>query len=69
MTEEALKRIDKIAHAIANAGFDPVAQLYGYYLTRRTDYITRQDDARSLILLVELQDLQEYLETRIPHGQ
>lgn len=67
MTAESLQRIEKIASAIQKAGLDPIEQLYGYYLTSRTDYITRQDDARSLILLVELQDLEEYLGTRIPN--
>ena len=69
LTEEALKRIERIANAIQKAGFDPLVQLYGYYLTGRTDYITRQDNARTLILQVEVHDLEDYLESRTTHAK
>lgn len=69
MTAEALARIERIAKAIEKAGYDPVEQLYGYFLTSRTAYITRQDNARTEILQVDPRDLKEYLEKRRPHGR
>ena len=66
MTAEALARIEKIVKAIEKTGYDPVEQLYGYYLTGRTAYITRRENARMEILLVDARDLEEYLEERIP---
>ena len=68
MTADALQQIERIANAIQKAGFDPIEQLYGYYLTSRTDYITRQDNARALVLQVEMQDLEDYLEKRMRKG-
>lgn len=68
MTVEALSRIERIAESIKNAGYDPIEQLYGYYLTGRTVFITRLNNARTEILQVDVKDLEEYLKKRMQYG-
>lgn len=54
-------RIDIIVRALRNAGHNPYDQLRGYLATGNTAYITRTDNARSLITEVDKEELDQYL--------
>ena len=44
------KNINIVINALRKAGYDPYDQLYGYVSTGESAYITRQDNARALVL-------------------
>ena len=44
------ENINTVINALIKAGYDPYDQLYGYVSTGESAYITRQDNARALVL-------------------
>lgn len=50
-----------VVNALKNAGYDPYDQLYGYVSTGEVAYITRQDNARALVVEMDKNELREFL--------
>ena len=57
-------RIDIIVRALRKAGHNPYDQIQGYLLTGDPAYITRTDNARSLILQINQAELVRYLASK-----
>ena len=57
-------RIDIIVRALRKAGHNPYDQLRGYLTTGNTAYITRTDNARSLITQINKAELVRYLASK-----
>ena len=55
------KTMDIITSAISNAGYDVREQLTGFLLTGDPTYITRRNDARTLIKNVDTELLRCYI--------
>ena len=55
------KTMDIITSAISEAGYDVREQLTGYLLTGDPTYITRRNDARTLIKNVDIELLRRYI--------
>lgn len=55
------KNINIVINALRKAGYDPYGQLYGYVSTGESAYITRQDNARALVLEMDKNELREFL--------
>ena len=51
-----------IVHAIAEAGYDPYAQLYGYVTKGKEEFITRNGNAREKIKQLNWLEVKEYVE-------
>lgn len=56
------KVVEEIIQAIKKAGYDPYAQLYGYISTGKSEYITRNGNARERIKLLNWLELKEFIE-------
>lgn len=54
--------IEHIVASIRIAGYDPYAQLFGYIKTGNEAYITRTGNARSMIKLLDCDQLQRYVD-------
>ena len=62
MTEKDFeKTMDIITFAISDAGYDVREQLTGFLLTGDPTYITRRNDARTLIKNVDIELLRRYI--------
>lgn len=59
--KEFEKAMDIIATAISDAGYNVREQLTGFLLTGDPTYITRRNDARTLIKSVEQEQLRRYI--------
>ena len=55
------KTMDIITFAISDAGYDVREQLTGFLLTGDPTYITRRNDARTLIKNVDIELLRRYI--------
>lgn len=56
------KRITLIMDALSDAGYDPVAQITGYIQTGDDTFITRKNDARSIIRTLDKMQIEQYFE-------
>lgn len=56
------KRITLIMDALSDAGYDPVAQITGYIQTGDDTFITRKNDARSIIRTLDKKQIEQYFE-------
>lgn len=52
----------EIVRAIAEAGYEPYDQLYGYVTKGKEEYITRNDNARDKIKKLNRLAVKEYVE-------
>ena len=59
--KEFEKAMDIIAAAISDAGYNVREQLTGFLLTGDPTYITRQNDARTLIKSIDQEQLRRYI--------
>jgi uncharacterized protein (UPF0297 family) len=59
--KEFEKAMDIIATAISDAGYNVREQLTGFLLTGDPTYITRRNDARTLIKTIETEWLRRYI--------
>lgn len=59
--KEFEKAMDIIAAAISDAGYNVREQLTGFLLTGDLTYITRRNDARTLIKTIETEWLRRYI--------
>lgn len=59
--KEFEKAMDIIATAITDAGYNVREQLTGFLLTGDPTYITRRNDARTLIKTIETEWLRRYI--------
>ena len=59
--KEFEKAMDIIAAAISDAGYNVQEQLTGFLLTGDPTYITRRNDARTLIKSVDQEQLRRYI--------
>ena len=59
--KEFEKAIDIIATAISDAGYNVREQLTGFLLTGDPTYITRRNDARTLIKSIDQEQLRRYI--------
>ena len=55
------KNINIVINALRKAGYDPYDQLYGYVSTGEVAYITRQDNARTLVTEMDKNELRNFL--------
>ena len=53
--------IEKVYSAMTEKGYDPVNQIVGYIMSGDPTYITSYNNARSLILKVEIDELVDEL--------
>ena len=61
MEKEFVTQIAYIERELRNAGYDPYAQLTGFIRTHDERYITRRGNARSLILQLDRNLLDQYV--------
>ena len=62
MTDKEIEKVmDIIASAISDAGYKVREQLTGFLLTGDPTYITRRNDARTLIKSVDQEQLRRYI--------
>ena len=61
MEDRFLENMKIVEQAIREAGYVPCDQLYGYVSTGESAYITRQDNARALVLDMDKNELREFL--------
>ena len=61
--------MEHIIHALEKNGYDPYKQLIGYLKTGNPAYITRQDEARTLIRQLDKSTVQRYIETRYKNSK
>jgi len=59
--KEFEKAMDIIAAAISDAGYNVREQLTGFLLTGDPTYITRRNDARTLIKSIDQEQLRRYM--------
>ena len=59
--KEFEKAMDIIATAISDAGYNVREQLTGFLLTGDPTYITRRNDARTLIKSIDQEQLRRYI--------
>ena len=59
--KEFEKAMDIIATAITDAGYNVREQLTGFLLTGDPTYITRRNDARTLIKSIDQEQLRRYI--------
>ena len=62
--------LDTVYDAMAEKGYNPVNQIVGYIMSGDPTYITSHNNARSLIMKVERDEiveeiLQEYIKTKL----
>ena len=57
--------VQGIVDALEAGGYDPKAQLTGYLKTGDASYITRRGDARQKILLLDKEQLRQYIEEHV----
>lgn len=55
------KCILEISQALSAAGYDPCAQLTGYLQTGDETYITRQGNARAIIMTLDKEMIARYI--------
>ena len=53
--------IQIVIDALKKAGYDPYEQLYGIVSTGTLSIITRQDNARSIVAELDMNDLRDFL--------
>ena len=62
MTDKEIEKVmDIIASAISDAGYKVREQLTGFLLTGDPTYITRRNDARTLIKSIDQEQLRRYI--------
>ena len=61
MDKETWSKITYIENEIRSAGYDPYAQLSWFIQTNDARYITRQGNARQLVLELDMGALTEYV--------
>ena len=54
--------MEEIVRAIAEAGYDPYDQLYGYVTKGKEEFITRNGNAREKIKQLNWLEVKEYVE-------
>ena len=62
--------LEIVYHALSEKGYNPVNQIVGYIMSGDPTYITSHNNARSLIMKVERDEiveeiLQEYIKTKL----
>ena len=63
------KTLDEVYHALTEKGYNPVNQIVGYIMSGDPTYITSHNNARSLIMKVERDELvEEVLKTYIENS-
>ena len=62
MNDKDTQILEEIIIALHSKGYDPHEQLYGYVKTGNDLYITRKNNAREKIKLIDILKLKEYLE-------
>lgn len=67
LDENVLSILNDIAEAIKEAGLDPYEQLYGYATTGNELYITRRRGARERIQMQNIDDIIQYIKTKLIH--
>ena len=61
--------LDIVYHALSEKGYNPVNQIVGYIMSGDPTYITSHNNARSLIMKVERDELvEELLKAYIEHN-
>ena len=56
-----IEKMESVCNSILQAGFDPYSQLMGYLLTGEVYYVTRNGDARSIIVTLDNTKIQAYV--------
>ena len=59
--------IVKVVEAMKKAGYDPMAQLTGYLQTGDDSFITRTDDARTIVRTLDKEQIAEYVNENLKH--
>ena len=61
--KEFLEKVEAVVTAIADAGYNPYNQLFGYLTSGNVKYITRSGNARELVKELNFSLLWDYTET------
>lgn len=56
------KAMAEVIAAMADAGYDPVAQLTGFLQTGDDTYITRKGEARNIIRTLDVAQIKDYFD-------
>lgn len=61
MIDTSKEIFESIVTSLREAGYDPLSQITGYLQTEDLTYITRNGDARSLIMKLDKTEIQKLL--------
>lgn len=61
------KQITLVIAALSDAGYDPYAQLTGYLQTGDKSFITRHNDARTIISTLDREMVARYVKEKMNH--
>ena len=56
-----------VISSMKQAGYDPLAQLTGYLQTGDDSFITRTDDARTIVRTLDKEQIAEYVNENLKH--
>lgn len=65
MKDDYRKKVEYIVSVLRDAGDSPYDQLYAYAITENENYITRQGDARKMVVSLDRELLIKYVLTYI----
>lgn len=65
MKDDYRKKVEYIVSVLRDAGYSPYDQLYAYAITGNENYITRQGDARKMVVSLDRELLIKYVLTYI----
>lgn len=65
MKDDYRKKVEYIVSVLRDAGYSPYDQLYAYAITENENYITRQGDARKMVVSLDRELLIKYVLTYI----
>ena len=60
---EAKEIMDQVVYALRMAGYNPKTQIMGYLFFENENYITKKENARGYIKLVDKEYIREYVDT------
>jgi len=66
MKDDYRKKVEYIVSVLRDAGYSPYDQLYAYAITGNENYITRQGDARKIVLTIDRKWLMDYVMSLLP---
>ncbi len=64
MDKKFQETIKFIMSAIKEKGYNPIAQITGYLIYKDSSYITRHNNARNIIEMLDFETIRHYMESK-----